>query len=92
MVGSMSDDIQGVTECAQAYLDGLYKGDMDLLFNKAFHPDARMNAAEVAGERVHWNMEEFQKIVEDRPVPEAEGFPGRTASFPSISRGRTRPT
>lgn len=71
----MSDDIQGVQTCIQAYLDGLYKGDTDLLFKKAFHPDAMMNAAVLAGERVHWNMDEFQKVVEGRGAPEAAGYP-----------------
>ncbi|PIW27414.1 MAG: hypothetical protein COW30_10600 [Rhodospirillales bacterium CG15_BIG_FIL_POST_REV_8_21_14_020_66_15] len=69
------DDLAGVQACIQAYLDGLYKGDTGLLFKTAFHPDAHMNAAELAGERVHWNMEEFQKVVEGRGAPEAAGYP-----------------
>lgn len=70
-----NDDLVGVTACIQAYLDGLYKSDLDLLFKKAFHPDARMNAADVGGERVHWTMAEFEEVVKSRGAPEAAGFP-----------------
>lgn len=69
------DDLAGVQACIQAYLDGLYKGDMDLLFKKAFHPDAMMNAADLGGERIHWTMAEFEKVVRERGAPEAAGFP-----------------
>tara|TARA_R110000772_G_scaffold232195_1_gene343420 strand:- start:11085 stop:11504 length:420 start_codon:yes stop_codon:yes gene_type:complete len=69
------DDLAGVQACIQAYLDGLYKGDMDLLFKKAFHPDARMNAADLGGDRIHWTMAEFEKVVKERGAPEAAGFP-----------------
>mgnify|MGYP003671391744 FL=1 len=69
------DDLAGVQDCIQAYLDGLYKGDMDLLFKRAFHPDARMNAADVGGDRIHWTMAEFEKVVRERGAPEAAGFP-----------------
>lgn len=34
-----------------------------------------MNAADVAGVRVHWNMTEFGKIVEERGAPEKARFP-----------------
>ena len=70
-----NDDIDGVTACIQAYLDGLYKGDTDLLFKRAFHPDAQMNAADVGGERIHWSMADFQRVIESRPSPESAGFP-----------------
>ena len=83
------DDLAGVQACIQAYLDGLYKGDMGLLFKKAFHPDAMMNAADLGGDRIHWTMAEFEKVVKERGAPEAAGFP---ASSPSTSPGRTRPT
>lgn len=69
------DDLAGVQACIQAYLDGLYKGDMDLLFKKAFHPDAMMNAADLGGDRIHWTMAEFEKVVRERGAPEAAGFP-----------------
>lgn len=69
------DDLAGVQTCIQAYLDGLYKGDMDLLFKKAFHPDAMMNAADLGGDRIHWTMAEFEKVVKERGAPEAAGFP-----------------
>ena len=69
------DDLAGVQACIQAYLDGLYKGDMGLLFKKAFHPDAMMNAADLGGDRIHWTMAEFEKVVKERGAPEAAGFP-----------------
>ena len=69
------DDLAGVQACIQAYLDGLYKWDMGLLFETAFHPDARMNAADVGGDRIHWTMAEFEKVVKERGAPEAAGFP-----------------
>ena len=59
-------DLAGVQSCIQAYLDGLYKGDTDLLFKRAFHPDARMNAADVGGARIHWTMAEFEKLIRER--------------------------
>jgi len=68
-------DLAGVTACIQAYLDGLYKGDRDLLFKTAFHPDARMNAASVGGERIHWTMSEFEDVVKGRGSPEKAGYP-----------------
>ena len=60
------DDLAGVTACIRAYLDGLYKGDLDLLFKKAFHPDAMMNAADVGGQRMHLTMPEFAEVVKGR--------------------------
>lgn len=69
------NDLAGVQACIQAYLDGLYKGDTELLFKTAFHPDARMNAADVGGERIHWTMAEFEKVILERGSPEAAGFP-----------------
>jgi hypothetical protein len=69
------DDLAGVTACIQAYLDGLYTGDADLLFKRAFHPDAMMNAADIGGERVHWTMAEFEEVIKGRGSPEAAGYP-----------------
>jgi hypothetical protein len=69
------DDLAGVTACIQAYLDGLYKGNTDLLFKTALHPDAMMNAADVGGQRMHLTMPEFAEIVKGRGAPEAAGFP-----------------
>ena len=71
----MSDDLAGVETCIQAYLDGLYLGDTDLLFKTAFHPEAHMNCADLAGQRVHYSMADFEEVVKGRGAPKDAGFP-----------------
>ena len=70
-----ADDLAGVQACIQAYFDGLYLGDPDLLFGKAFHPEAIMNCADLAGQRIRYDMTEYEKVVRERGAPKDAGFP-----------------
>ncbi len=71
----MNNDLAGVHACIQAYFDGLYEGDCGLLFDLAFDPAARMYAADVAGERIEWDMAQFRAVIEGRKSPAETGYP-----------------
>lgn len=63
--------VNEILDVAQVYLDGLYAGDTAKL-RQAFHPASSLFAA-ADGKLVHVPREDWCKLVESRPSPQAKG-------------------
>lgn len=68
-----AQDMSAVEACIQNYFEALYTGNTDLLMGSVFHPNAHLYAANLGGDFTDWPMDEFRKVIEGRPSPEAAG-------------------
>ena len=68
-----AQDMSAVEACIRNYFEALYTGDTELLMGSVFHPNAHLYAADLGGGFVDWPMNEFKKVIESRPSPEASG-------------------
>jgi len=68
-----AQDMSAVEACIRNYFEALYTGNTELLMGSVFHPNAHLYAANLGGGFTDWPMDEFRKVIESRPSPEATG-------------------